>query len=134
MLDRPDYAALREGMPVYDFYDRKIGTVVAVIAPSEQRVGLAEGVIAPAPAPPGVVRISTGIFGLGADRYVPFSAIRAIRDAAVYLSITKADLDRLETDEGSLAPVDRRPAGQQPVDGPPSLPRWSRRGPPGDAL
>jgi len=85
---------LSDGMDVFDMNDEKIGTVDDVYDVSGGHNSTAGG---------GYLRVPTGFLGMGAEHHIPFSAIDEVRDARIYLSVSKDRLDELGYD---AAPVE----------------------------
>ncbi len=67
---------IREGMDVVDTSGEKIGKA-GEIMPGGQSF-----------------KVDTGLFGLGGEYYVPFSAVREVRDKSIYVNVAKDELDR----------------------------------------
>jgi len=83
-----------DGMEVFDANQDKIGTVDEVYDVAESESSASGG---------GYLRVPTGFLGMGTEHHIPFSAIRDVRDARIYLSLPKERLDEMGYDS---APVE----------------------------
>ena len=79
-----------DGMDVFDAADDKIGTVDEVYDATAGEASRSGG---------GYLRVPTGFLGMGAERHIPFSAIRDVRDGKIYLNVAKDRLGDLGYDE-----------------------------------
>ncbi|HLH25036.1 MAG TPA: YsnF/AvaK domain-containing protein [Chloroflexota bacterium] len=73
---------VHEGMDVFDVDGDKVGSVQEVAGDEGARY----------------MKVSTGLFGLGGDRYIPYSAVQSVRDNNIYLNADKDDAERLGWD------------------------------------
>lgn len=67
---------IREGMDVLDTSGEKIGKA-GEIMPGGQ-----------------AIKVDTGLFGLGGEYYIPFSAVREVREKSIFVNVAKDELDR----------------------------------------
>ena len=69
---------VRKGMDIYDADNEKIGTIA-------ESVG-------------GYMRVPSGFLGMGTEHRIPLNAIREVRGNEVHLTVSKDELDELESD------------------------------------
>jgi hypothetical protein len=85
----------REGMDVVTFDGDKVGTVDKIFQPAAVR-STASSTAEPAGEP--ILKVKSGLLGLGTEYYIPASAIRDVTTDRVVLSTDKDDLDNMGWD------------------------------------
>ena len=89
------FAALTEGMDVYDVEGDKVGTVGEIFRPARVASTAAS---AGEPAGESYLQVDTGLLGLGKDLFIPASAVGAVSGDRVTLNVDKDALDELGWD------------------------------------
>jgi hypothetical protein len=89
------FGHIRKGMDVMDVDGDKIGTVDEIFQPAA--VSSTASTAGEATGEP-ILKVETGILGLGTDYYVPSSAVRDVTTERVVLGIDKDELDAMGWD------------------------------------
>jgi hypothetical protein len=89
------FGNIREGMDVVDFDGDKVGTVDKIFQPAAvsstaSRTGEASG--------EPILKVTSGLLGLGTEYYIPASAVRDATAERVVLSADKDQLDNMGWD------------------------------------
>lgn len=89
------FGNIREGMDVVDFDGDKVGTVDKIFQPASVRSS-ASRTAEPAGEP--ILKVKSGLLGLGTDYYIPAGAVRDVTTERVVLSADKDQLDTMGWD------------------------------------
>jgi len=89
------FGNIREGMDVVDFDGDKVGTVDKIFQPATVR-STASSTADPASEP--ILKVKSGLLGLGTEYYIPSSAIRDVATDQVVLSVDKDQVDNMGWD------------------------------------
>jgi hypothetical protein len=89
------FANIREGIDVVDVGGDKVGTVDRIFQPAAVS-STASSTAEPAGEP--ILKVKSGLLGLGTGYYIPASAIRDVTTERVVLSADKDQLDNMGWD------------------------------------
>jgi len=89
------FGNIHEGMEVVDVDGDKVGKVDKIFQPATvSSTASSTGEVAGQP----ILKIETGILGLGKDYFIPANAVRDVTTERVVLSVDKDDLDNMGWD------------------------------------